>query len=198
MENTNDNKPKTPQKKEEPKVAEAKTTDAPAKQPETPKIVDKKDTSTTSPDKAKKETKKQKAEEKPVEKKEKAVVHGRNIHISKKQGMYICSFIKNKSIDSAIQDLEKVILFKKIVPFKGEIPHRKGKGIMSGRYPVKASKLFITLLRGLRGNVLVNNMELDKSRISEASTSWASRPLRKGNVQAKRVHVTLTAKEAKK
>jgi len=136
-----------------------------------------------------------KKNEKPKVKKFETVAYGRSLPISKKHGMYICSFIKNKEIDKALSELALVIDFKKAVPFKGEIPHRKGKGMMSGRYPVKAAKLFINLLKALRGNVLVNGMELEKTRITIASTSWASRPMRTGGRLAKRTNVLLKAKE---
>ncbi len=139
--------------------------------------------------------KSKKKEEKVISKKDEAVVHAHGMHASKRQCMYICRFIKNKTIDSAIADLEDVIKFKRAIPFKGEIPHRKGKGMMSGRYPIKVSKMFITLLKGLKGNTLVNGMDLDKTRIAIASASWASRPMRGGGTQGKRSHVNLIAKE---
>lgn len=127
-------------------------------------------------------------------KKEEAVAYGMNLHASKKHCMYICSFIKNKKVDDSIRDLERVIMIKKAIPFKGEVPHRKGD-MMSGRYPVKASKLFIQLLKGLRGNIIQNGMDLDKTRIYIASASWASRPLRSGGREGKRTNVILKAKE---
>jgi ribosomal protein L22 len=132
-----------------------------------------------------------------VAKKEEAITKGTNLHASMRQCMYICKFIKNKSIDDAIKDLEDVILYKQIVPFKGEIPHRKGK-IMSGRYPINVSKLFIPILKTLKGNVLVNKMDLDKTRIYFASACYASRPSKKGGGRFKRANLVLKAKEAAK
>ena len=131
-----------------------------------------------------------------VPKKDEAVAYGRNLPVSKKQCMYIGSFIKNKTIDQALGELQLVIDMKKAVPFKGEIPHRKGKGMMSGRYPVKAAKLFIALLKGLKGNVIVNGMDPDKTKITISSASWARRPARKGGRHAKRTNVILNAREA--
>ncbi|MBX4196595.1 hypothetical protein KW805_03330 [Candidatus Pacearchaeota archaeon] len=132
-----------------------------------------------------------------VSKKEFAITHGLSLHASKKHCMYISSFIKGKTIDAAIHDLKQVIKMKRAVPFKGEIPHRKGKGMMSGRYPVNASKLFITLLKGLKGNVLVNGMDLDKTKIVISNPSWASRPQRRGGVRGKRTNVLIKAQEMK-
>ncbi|HLF53834.1 MAG TPA: uL22 family ribosomal protein [Candidatus Nanoarchaeia archaeon] len=140
------------------------------------------------------EKKVEKKEEKKIQKKEEAVAKGNNIHASMKQCKYICRFIKNKPIDDAISDLEKVIKLKKIVPFTGEIPHRKGP-YMSGRYPVNASKLFIPVLKSLKGNVLVNQMDLDKAKIYFASSSYASRPSKKGGGRFKRANIVLKAKE---
>ena len=127
-------------------------------------------------------------------KKYEAVAFGRSLPLSKKQCMYIGAFIKNKKIDDAINILSDVKKLKKAVPFKGEIPHRKEEGIMSGRYPVKAAGYFINLLKGLRGNVIVNGLELEKTRIYFASANWAARPRRSGGRRAKRVHVMLKAK----
>ena len=162
----------------------------------TEKIEDKKDKPEDKKDKAEdKVDKKKKVKAPEIKKKFIASANGRSLPVSKKQCMYICSFINGKSIDAAIADLGQVIKMKKAVPFKGEIPHRKGKGMMSGRYPVKASKLFIDLLKGLKGNVLVNQMELEKTRICWASASWAPRPIRRGGREAKRTHVMLKARE---
>lgn len=142
-----------------------------------------------------KETKKEpKKDIKLIVKKYEAVARGRNLPVSKKQSVYICSFVKHKPIDKALSDLELVIKKKKAVPFKGEIPHRKGMS-RPGRYPVKAAGLFIDILKGLKGNIIVNGLELEKTRICMASATWAARPMRSGGRQAKRTNVLLKAKE---
>ena len=145
----------------------------------------------------KKEVKEQKAEIKPAPKEKKggeAIVNGRSLHMSKRHGMYICKFIKNKTIDNAMKDLEDVMLFKRAVPFKGEIPHRKGK-IMSGRYPINASHIFIKILKGLKGNAISQGLNLDKTKISFATSNWASRPTRSDGRHGKRTHIVLKAME---
>ena len=132
-----------------------------------------------------------------IQKKEAAFAKGHSMPVSKRQCMYISAFIKNKKIDRAISDLKEVIKFKKIIPFKGEIPHRKGKGMMSGRYPIKASALFIKILKGLRGNALVNGLDLEKTKIFFSSSNWASRPMRGQGRKGKRTHVLIKAMESK-
>ena len=142
------------------------------------------------------ETKEQKKEEKKAKvKKEDAFARGVSLPISKKHAMYISTFIKGKSVDAAIADLEQVIKLKKAVPFKGEIPHRHDPGVMSGRYPVNASKAIMQVLKGLRGNIAVNGLDASKARIYFASASWASRPMKKGGARFKRTHIVIKAKE---
>jgi ribosomal protein L22 len=130
-------------------------------------------------------------------KKEFALSKSYNNHISKKQAMYICAYVKGKKIDLAIEELNEVIKMKRAIPFKGEIPHRKGKGMMSGRYPVKACKMFVNFLKSLKGNSIVNGLDIDNTIVSSAMANWAARPLRRGNRKAKRTHVFLEAKEKK-
>ena len=74
---------------------------------------------------------------KPKVKRTEAIVNSYSVPISTKQSVAISKFIKFKTIENAIADLKQVVIKKKAVPMKGEIPHRKGK-IMSGRFPKKA------------------------------------------------------------
>ena len=137
-----------------------------------------------------------KKSEKEVPKKAEAMVNVINLPISTKYSVSICKFIKGKKIESAIADLEQVLVYKKAVPMKGEIPHRKGK-IMSGRYPKKATEYFIKLLKSLLANS--NTNRLDNPVIAEAVANLASRPFgRFGRIRKKRTHVSIKVKEKKK
>lgn len=148
---------------------------------------------------------KEKIETKPEEKKKKlgkkvkkdiAIVNGRSLPISTKYSVAICKFIKNKSIEKALVDLEEVLKFKKAIPMKGEIPHRKGK-IMSGRYPINAVKQFVKLLKNLLANSNVNGLE--EPIIVEAIPNKASRPYgRFGSIKRKRTHVQIKVEEKNK
>jgi len=151
-------------------------------------------------EKKNKEEKQSKPEEMKEEKKIKegknyAVVNGKNLPISTKYSTAICKFIKGKKIQDAIEELRQVELGKKAVPMKEEIPHRKGK-IMSGRFPKKASKNFIVLLKSLLGNANVNGLE--NPIISDAVANFASRPYgRFGRIRRKRTHISIIAKSKK-
>jgi len=145
------------------------------------------------------ETKEEKKKTKPKIKKTEAVVNSYSLPISTKQSVAICKYIKGKKIEKVINDLEKVIVLKKSVPMKGEIPHRKGPGKTasgSGRFPKNASIHFIKLLKSLSANAIVN--EINNPVIVEAIANLAPRPFgRFGRVQRKRTHVKIKAIEKK-
>ncbi len=140
-------------------------------------------------DKKEKPTSKKPTKEKKAKKTE-AVVHGKDLPLSKKHCIAICDMIRGKRIEKAILMLEEVIKMKKAVPMKGEIPHRKGK-IMSGRYPINATKSFIKLLRQLSANATNNEMEIENG-IIECKADRAARPYKRfGSMRFKRTHLTL-------
>jgi len=186
---TNTEKPTT--KAEQKKTGIVNTTkQKPVEVVKKPEVKNEKKTET------KPEEKKKKIITKPIVKKTEAVVNGKNVVISTKYAIAICRFIKGKKIEDAISDLEKVLVFKKPVPMKGEIPHRKGK-IMSGRFPQNATKEFIKMLKTLKANANVNGLE--EPIISEAIANFASRPYgRFGRVKRKRTHIFIKVKELKK
>lgn len=134
--------------------------------------------------------------EKPKKKKSWAEVNSVSLPISAKDSIALCKFIKRKKITDAINDLELVIRKKKPVKMSGEIPHRKGKGIYSGRFPKNASEYFIMLLKSLSSNAGMN--EIEEPVITEAISNLAPRPRgRFGRVRKKRTHVRIVARENK-
>jgi len=152
------------------------------------KVVEQPKEETKVEEKKSEKEKKKKAE---YEKKPKteAVVNGRDLGISTKHSMAICNFIRGKNVDKAIFQLQEVADVKRAIPMKGELPHRKG--MERGRYPSKASKQFIKLLKQLSANATINGLDLDKTRI-ECRANRASRPYKRfGSERFKRTHVTL-------
>lgn len=140
------------------------------------------------------EEKKMPIRKNPVQKKDEAIVNGVSVPISTKVSMAICKFIKRKSIDKAISDLEEVAKLKKVIPMVGEIPHKKGKGIMSGRYPIRAVGFFIRMLKDLKANANVNGVE--DPIIVEAVPNKAARPFgRMGAIKRKRTHIKIRVTE---
>ena len=140
------------------------------------------------------EKKPEKPAEKEEVKKEEAITKGSDLNISTKHAIAICSFIRGKDIEKAMEQIVEVALKKRAIPMKGEIPHRKG--MESGRYPVKAAKVFVKLLKSLAANSSVNGLE--NTYIHTAKADRASRPYRRfGSRRFKRTNVLLIAKEKK-
>jgi len=126
-----------------------------------------------------------------------ATVNAKFLPISKKHSMAICKAIKGKTVKEALELFEKVIKKKEAIRFTGEIPHRKG--MMSGRYPVSASKVFQKLVKGLAANANVKGINVEKSVIA-AKTDDAGKHMHGGRKRRrfKRCHVTLQLKEIEK
>ncbi len=138
----------------------------------------------------KKEEKKSKNLDEIKSKKTEAVVNISGLPVSTKHSIAICNFIREKNIDNAIAILEPVQMLKRAIPMKGEIPHRKGN-MMSGRYPVKAAGEFIKILKSLKSNAIVNELELEKYIIF-CKANVGSRPYRKsGRARGKRTNVQI-------
>ncbi len=138
------------------------------------------------------QSKEKKVGKKHAPKKTEAVINGLSLSMSTKKAMGICKFIKGKTITKAIADLGEVVHGGRVVPMKGEYAHQKGKGISSGKFPVKAAGIFITLLKGLAGNANVAGLE--EPVIFEAVANLAPRPFgRFGAIRKKRTHVKIVA-----
>lgn len=155
----------------------------------------------TPKEEIKKETKEEikkvekKVEKKPEVKRDYACVNIMSAPVSSKDSFDMCKFIKFKTIEDAISDLEQVKRGKKAMPMKGEIAHRKGR-IMSGSFPIITSEQFITILKSLKANSTMNGIE--NPIITEAIANKASRPFgRFGAVKRKRTHIRLVAREKK-
>jgi large subunit ribosomal protein L22 len=126
--------------------------------------------------------------------KKKAIVKGLDLPISTKHSMDICKFLRGKKISEAINLVDKASRMEIAVPSKGEIPHKKG---IAARYPVKALKVFVKLLKSLAANASQQNVDLEKATI-HGKADLASRPHRPGRMgrrRFKRTHVLLVLEE---
>lgn len=95
--------------------------------------------------------------------------HVNEAPISPKHAIEIASFIRGKTLDAATEYLQDVVALKRPIPFKRfnrNVPHRKGLvGWDAGRYPQKASRVYLKLLNNVRKNAEYNGLEGDKLRI---------------------------------
>jgi len=135
-----------------------------------------------------------KVEVKKVKKSETSVV-AENLPVSTKVGIAICKYISQKKVDKVIEELEQVVRLKRAIPMKGEYSHRKGK-MMSGKYPTRAAKEFIILLKSLKSNAIQHDIEdptITKTIANKGSTTYAS-----GGRTKKRTHIKIVCKQKEK
>ena len=128
-----------------------------------------------------------------------AIVNVKNLGISTKTSIEVCSLIRNKSTEKAKKILERVIEKKQAVPYKRhfkEIPHRKGN-MMTGRYPIKTSQEILSLIKSAEANARYKGMSqnLIISHISANKGEGQARYGRKIGRKAKRTHIKIIVKE---
>ena len=84
-----------------------------------------------------------------------ARANGKELPISPRHSIEICRAIKGMPVKDAIEFLEDVMDRRRAVPFKrhtGGVPHRKGKGLASGRFPKKAARAILRIVEQARNN----------------------------------------------
>lgn len=136
-------------------------------------------------------------EERKVTKAEEAVVRATDLPFSLKHSTAVCRFIKNKTPDEAISLLSDVLKKKVAVPMPGQIPHKKG--MMSGRYPAKATESFIKLIKNAVANASVKGMDINNlvlEGIANKGTTIHHGGRRRG--ESKRTNILIRVKERKK
>jgi len=153
----------------------------------------------------KEEGKEEKIKKEKIEKerkKEFAIARAYDLPISKKKAVEICRVIKNLNPKEAISLLEDVIKLKKAIPMRGEIPHRKkGKRLgkhVQGRFPSKAAKYFIKVLKQAIANANQLGFDEDKMYIYKIKADKGStiyRPGRFWGRKFKRTHLYIEIRE---
>jgi large subunit ribosomal protein L22 len=125
-------------------------------------------------------------------------VVGRDLGISTRNAIEICSYIKGMEVKKARDLLEKVMKQERAIPFKRFTEgagHKKGMG--SAKYPLRASQQFLFLLKAIEANAQNKGLS-SELRIIHACSQKAAEPLhygRKRRIKMKRTHVEIAAEE---
>ena len=102
-----------------------------------------------------------------------ARAYGKELKVSPKHSVEICSTIRGMLATDAVELLEEVAEKKRHIRFKRYnkcVPHRKGGG-GAGRYPVKASKQILKVLESAMANAAFKEMDPEDMRISTAAAT---------------------------
>ncbi|MCZ3364666.1 MULTISPECIES: 50S ribosomal protein L22 [Methanobacterium] len=99
---------------------------------------------------------------------------GRSLKISPKHAVEICNRIRGMKVEKAEAYLEDVIEMKTAVPFKRhnkKVGHRRGiGGWPTGRYPVKAAKQILDILKNAEANAEYKGLDTENLKIMHISS----------------------------
>jgi large subunit ribosomal protein L22 len=103
-----------------------------------------------------------------------AAARGNGLNISPKAAREVCKAIKGMDLEKAKSYLERVIEMNQAVPFKrhdGKVGHRRGKGISTGRYPVKTAAAILKVIESAGNNGEAIHIDIENWRILHIATS---------------------------
>jgi large subunit ribosomal protein L22 len=135
------------------------------------------------------------------EKEKHARASARDVSISTKDAIEIAAFLRKKPLAKAKATLERVLAFEQAIPYKrftNGIGHRKGQ-IGAGRYPQKAAKAFLEVLKSVESNAQDKGLDTQKLNIIHINAHQASRPVHYGRHsgrEMKRTHIEVVVGEA--
>jgi large subunit ribosomal protein L22 len=98
---------------------------------------------------------------------------GRELRVSPKSAVEVCTAIKGMKLDEAKEFLEQVQQKKKAVPFRKHrktLPHRKNlQKIAAGRYPVKAASKILEVLESAESNAMYKGLDTERLKVIHAT-----------------------------
>lgn len=130
-----------------------------------------------------------------------AVARALDIPVSTKHCIEICRSLRYKNTAYAKRFLEDVADLKRAVPFKKFYKDTGHKaGMAAGRFPQKAAKELLALVKSVEANALVKGLNASDLKITKIIANKASIPLTGGRrrTATKRSHVEIEVKEGKK
>jgi len=128
---------------------------------------------------------------------------GKDLSISTKVAIEVCSFLRGKRLSRAKDIMNNVLSFKEAIPYKrftDGVGHRPGK-MGAGRYPQKAAKAFLDLLGSVEANAQVKGLNTSDLVIVHICANKAHEPMHQGRQRRralKRSHVEVIVKEGDK
>lgn len=107
-----------------------------------------------------------------------------SLPISTKHSIEISRSLRYKSTSEAKKILEQTISLKKAIPFRRfnkDVGHKKG--MMSGRYPIKAAGAFLKLILSVEANAQDIGLNVENLKISKILANKASSPATGGRTK---------------
>lgn len=120
------------------------------------------------------------------------------ISISTKQSVEISHALRFRNTAFAKRYLERVLTFEQAVPFRRynrDMGHKPG--MAAGRYPQKAARAFLQLIKAVEANAQVKGLEASNLKITRLLANKASAPRSGGRRHrgTKRTHLEVEVQE---
>lgn len=135
---------------------------------------------------------------------------GYELHISPKHAVEVCSELRKRPVPEAKKILEDVIDLRRSIPFKkfnGGVGHRSDAP-GAGRYPRKAAREILTVLKDAEGNasykglspekMIIRHIAAKRGRVIKGTMPRAYGRATAKNVETVTVEVILESTEVKK
>ena len=103
-----------------------------------------------------------------------AAARGTGLNISPKAAREVCKALKGMDLEKAKNYLGRVIKMDQAVPFKrhdGKVGHRRGKGMSTGRYPVKTAAAILKVIESAGNNGEAIHIDIENWIILHIATS---------------------------
>ena len=127
-----------------------------------------------------------------------AVARALNLPISTKHCVEICRSLRFKDVSYAKKFLEEVSVLQRAVPYKKFLQDTGHKaGMSSGRYPQKAAKEILRLLKSVEANAQAKGLDTSNLKIIKLLANKAPIPFSGGRHRTgtKRTHVEVEVRE---
>lgn len=127
-----------------------------------------------------------------------AKASSRNLPVSTKHCLELCRMLRYRKTRAAKKMLEEVLRFERPVPFlkfRRDVAHKPG--ISSGRYPQKAARELMNLVKSVEANALTKNLNPDSLKITKLLANRAPQPRTGGRFRhgTKRTHLEIEVRE---
>lgn len=126
-----------------------------------------------------------------------ASVYGKSLPVSTKHIIEISNFIRGRTVQQSKNLLERVLEKKTAVPYVrfGAAGHKPGIGV--GRYPQKATKEVLKMLKSLEANAQNKGLDVNKIYVKTIMPNRGETQPRYGRNRgtAKRTHLLIVAEE---
>ncbi len=99
-----------------------------------------------------------------------AIAAGRELRVSYKDAVEVLNAIRGMRLEDAKRFLEEVVEMKRPVPYRrfhGKVGHKTAVG--PGRYPVKAAKAVLSVLRSAEANAAYKGLDVSKLWVVHAA-----------------------------